>query len=88
VATEGGDGEPVSRADLRDLVSTDDLRDLLGRASRRGDRVSRSYAMEVANSKGFPDPLIEHARIRLWLRSDVEAWLDRNRPGWRGSPPR
>lgn len=78
----------VPRSDLRDLVGIDQLRDLLGRTSRRGEKVARSYAVEIANSKGFPDPLIAHPttedpQIRLWLRADVEAWLDRNRPGWR-----
>lgn len=76
------DDEPVSRAELRDLVDIDQLRDLLGRG--RGERMSRSYATTIANRKGFPDPLIDHPRLRLWRRGDVERWLDANRPGWRG----
>ncbi|WP_131769208.1 hypothetical protein [Candidatus Protofrankia californiensis] len=83
-ADDGEDEGRVPRAELRDLVDIDQLRDLLGRTSRRGERVARSYAVSVANSKGFPDPLIDHPRIRLWRRADVESWLDRNRPGWRG----
>lgn len=75
----------VRRSDLRDLVDVDQLRDLLGRTSRRGERVARSYADSTASAKGFPDPLVDHPRIRLWRRLDVEAWLDANRPGWRES---
>lgn len=78
---EDGAERLYSREELNDLVTIDELRDLLGRL--RGERVSREYAAKVANSKRFPDPLIDHPRLRLWLRVDVEAWLDRNRPGWR-----
>ncbi|WP_368964487.1 hypothetical protein [Parafrankia sp. FMc2] len=81
----------MRRSDLVDLVGIDQLRHLLGAArrdGRRGERVARSYAVEVANSKGFPDPVIAHPsvtdpQIRLWLRGDVERWLDAHRPGWR-----
>ncbi|KPM55657.1 hypothetical protein ACG83_10225 [Frankia sp. R43] len=90
MAGSGGDKEWIHRSDLRDLVGIDQLRDLLGQArrdARRGERVARSYAVEIANSKGFPDPVVAHPsaadpQIRLWLRVDVEAWLDRHRPGW------
>lgn len=75
--------ECVSRAELGDLVDIDQLRDLLGPVSRSGERVSRSYATGIANGKGFPDPLIQHSRLRLWLRRDVDGWMDRNHPGWR-----
>lgn len=80
------DEETVRRADLRDLVGIAQLQEMLGRA--RGESVSRTRAQVVANSKGFPDPLISHPsaedpRVRLWLRADVEAWLDQYRPGWR-----
>lgn len=75
-----------SREELNDLVTVDELRDLLGRL--RGERVSREYAVKVANSKGFPDPLINHPRLRLWLRDEVHAWLDRHRPGWSDPPGR
>lgn len=74
-----------TKAELNSLVTVDELQDLLGLL--RGDRVSRSYANHVADRKGFPDPLINHPRLRQWLRADVEAWMDRNRPGWREAPP-
>ncbi|CAJ60882.1 hypothetical protein FRAAL2233 [Frankia alni ACN14a] len=80
--------ESVRRSALHDLVDIDELRTLLGRTSRRGERVARSYADSISNSKGFPDPLVEHPRLRLWLRADVEEWLDGHRPGWRDPSPR
>lgn len=81
------DEETIRRSDLRDLVGISQLQEMLGRG--RGEAVSRTRAQVVAGAKGFPDPLIVHPssedpRIRLWLRSEVESWLDRNRPGWRG----
>ncbi len=84
VASED-DGRRYSAEELRILVDVDQLRDLLGRV--RGERVSRSYAVRVAERKGFPEPLIDHPRLRLWLRADVERWLDANRPGWRETTP-
>jgi hypothetical protein len=79
----GGDEEWVRRSDLRSLVDIDELRGILGRGSRRRERVARSYADSISRERGFPLPLIEHPRIRLWLRTDVEDWMDRHRPGWR-----
>ena len=78
------DDDLIRRGDLRDLVGVEELRELLVRTSRRGEKVARSYAEEVANSKGFPDPVVAHPtaarpRVRRWLRREVEAWLDRNR---------
>lgn len=70
--------------ELRSLVDIDQLRDLLGR--NRGERMSRSYAVRIAERKGFPEPLIDHPRLRLWLLADVEDWFDRNRSGWRETP--
>lgn len=78
------DDETVTLGELRNAVDIDELRTLLGRTSRRGERVARSYATTVADSRRFPEPIVDHPRLRLWLRADVEAWLDTNRPGWRG----
>jgi hypothetical protein len=85
---EQGEDELVSRAELQDLanlVDVDRLRDLLGPTTRRKERASRSYAGTIAGSRGFPPPLIDHPRLRLWLMRDVAPWLDRHRPGWRGT---
>ncbi|KPM52556.1 hypothetical protein ACG83_30080 [Frankia sp. R43] len=60
----------------RDLADITDLAGMLG--------ISRSRADTVSRMKGFPDPAFTRPRIRLWWRADVEAWADRNRPGWRG----
>ena len=79
----GENDEVIRRDELRDLVDIDELRELLGRTTRRAEKVARSYADSIANRKGFPDPLIDHPRLRLWRRADVERWLDANRPGWR-----
>jgi hypothetical protein len=71
----------VSRAELRDLtrlVDVDRLRDLLAPTTRRQERTSRSYAGTIAGSRGFPPPLIDHPRLRLWLLRDVEPWLDQH----------
>jgi predicted DNA-binding transcriptional regulator AlpA len=37
-------------------------------------RISRSYAAQLVNSKGFPDPTVRIGRTRGWLKTDVEAW--------------
>jgi len=71
------------------LADMADLRELLGRASRRGETVARSYANSISHQRTFPVPLIVHPpggappRVRMWRLADVEAWMDTNRPGWR-----
>ncbi|CAJ60884.1 MULTISPECIES: hypothetical protein [Frankia] len=84
------DDDLIRRADLRDLVGIAQLQAMLGRV--RGEPVSRTRAQVIAGMKGFPDPLISHPsaedpQMRLWLRADVEGWLDTNRPGWRRDVP-
>lgn len=55
--------------------------------------VDRSWIGEVTSRAGFPEPLIVYPRgaarplIRLWLRADVEQWMDGYLPGWRDMPP-
>lgn len=70
-------------------VDTADLREILGQGSRRGETVAPSYAHTISRDRTFPAPEIVHPpvgrpRHRLWRRADVEAWMDRYRPGWRG----
>jgi predicted DNA-binding transcriptional regulator AlpA len=60
-----------------DIVDVADLQSILG--------IGRSRADTITRFKGFPEPVIDRPRYRAWRRADVEAWLDRNRPGWRGS---
>jgi hypothetical protein len=72
--------------DENDLVSIKDIRVMLGKGSRQGKTVSRTYAQQISSRKDFPAPAADLRHIRLWLRSDVEAWMDKNRPTWRKNP--
>jgi len=72
-------GETVTVAELADAVDIDELRDLLGATTRRRERAARSYAQYVAGRKGFPEPIVDHPRLRLWLRREVLAWITANR---------
>ncbi|WP_250283881.1 helix-turn-helix transcriptional regulator [Frankia sp. CiP1_Cm_nod2] len=49
--------------------------------------VSRTRADQLSRRPSFPEPKIRHARVRMWEDSDIEAWLDRYRPDWRGESP-
>lgn len=64
-----GDVPPDEYMDL------EDVRKALG--------VSRSRAYVVTRDREFPDPVMVRPRYRVWRRSDVEAYLDAKRPGWR-----
>lgn len=46
--------------------------------------VARSRAYTISRDRTFPEPVIEKPTYRVWRRVDVEAWMDRYRPGWRG----
>jgi hypothetical protein len=74
----------VAACEEEDLVDMAELRLMLGRASRRGETVARSYAHSVSRDRTFPAPVIDRPRVRLWRRTDVEHWLDEHRPAWRG----
>jgi hypothetical protein len=37
-------------------------------------------AENVAPDLVFPEPVVTHGRCFMWLRADIEAWMDR-RPG-------
>jgi predicted DNA-binding transcriptional regulator AlpA len=45
--------------------------------------VSKQPAHQIAEEKGFPAPLAEDARDRVWSRYEVQAWAKR----WRGEEP-
>jgi hypothetical protein len=71
-----------------DYVDMADLRVILGLGSKRRETVAPSYAHTVSRDVTFPKPAVVHPaegqpRVRLWLRADVEAWMDRYRPNWR-----
>lgn len=80
-----------SRADLEALVGVPEVRELISRGRPR--MVERSWANEVTGWLGFPDPVVIYPRgtakplVRLWLRDEVERWMDGYRPGWRDLPP-
>ncbi len=40
----------------------------------------------LIGQKGFPDPVYELAMGRIWLASDVEAWIAANRPALAEEP--
>lgn len=48
------------------LVGTEEIRQMLG--------VSRSYAAQLVNTKGFPDPWVTIGKTRGWRVEDVEKW--------------
>jgi predicted DNA-binding transcriptional regulator AlpA len=45
--------------------------------------VSKQRAHQIAEEKGFPAPLAEDARGRVWSRYEVQAWAKR----WRVAKP-
>jgi predicted DNA-binding transcriptional regulator AlpA len=36
----------------------------------------------------FPEPAATVDNHPAWHESDIEVWLDANRPGWRDKPPK
>jgi hypothetical protein len=52
-----------------------DIAELLG--------VTKQRAHQIAEEKGFPAPLAEDARGRVWSRHEVAAWAKR----WRAEKP-
>jgi predicted DNA-binding transcriptional regulator AlpA len=45
--------------------------------------VSKQRAHQIAEEQGFPTPLAEDARSRVWSRFEVQAWAR----GWRREKP-
>jgi len=41
--------------------------------------VSRTRADQLSRRPNFPEPKIRHARVRLWEKADVRAWINANR---------
>jgi predicted DNA-binding transcriptional regulator AlpA len=52
--------------------------------------VTKQRANQIAEQKGFPAPLAEDARGRVWSRYEVQAWAERWRTEktWRRGPGR
>jgi predicted DNA-binding transcriptional regulator AlpA len=45
--------------------------------------LTKQRAHQIAAEKGFPSPLAEAARGRVWSKYEVQAWAKR----WRGEKP-
>lgn len=60
-----------------DLMGTVEIRQRLG--------VSKARVHQIVHQKGFPDPVAQVSGVTIWLASDVEAWIARNRPDPQGS---
>ena len=69
-STDGVERRPATPADLMGFA---ELRGLLG--------VGASRAHTISRDRSFPEPWYTGEKERLWLRSDVLAWLERYRPG-------
>jgi predicted DNA-binding transcriptional regulator AlpA len=44
--------------------------------------VSKQRAHQIAEENGFPAPLVEDVRGRVWSRHEVQAWAKRWRREW------
>jgi prophage regulatory protein len=53
------------------LVGIKEVADMIG--------VSRTRADQLSRRPGFPEPVVKHARVRLWEDKDIEAWMKANR---------
>jgi prophage regulatory protein len=53
------------------LVGIKEVADMIG--------VSRTRADQLSRRPGFPEPVVKHARVRLWEDKDIQAWMKANR---------
>jgi predicted DNA-binding transcriptional regulator AlpA len=53
------------------LVGIKEVADMLG--------VSRTRADQLSRRPGFPEPIVKHARVRLWEDKDIQACMQANR---------
>jgi predicted DNA-binding transcriptional regulator AlpA len=70
------------------LFATQEIGDDVTRGTARREiaellGVSKQRAHQIAEEKGFPAPLAEDARGRVWGRYEVQAWAKR----WRKEKP-
>ncbi len=73
--------DPPRPATPDELVGIAEVRAALG--------VAKARAYVISRYRDFPPPWYvgDDGRVRLWLRSEVEIWLDQHRPGWRETTP-
>lgn len=65
-------------AERPEVVTIRGLAAMLGTSTQRADQLSRT--------KGFPDHLPSRDRTRVWLVSDVDAWIAVHRPDQQQPP--
>jgi prophage regulatory protein len=56
-----------------ELMGTVEIRERLG--------VSKARVHQLVREKGFPDPVAKVSGVTIWLKSDIEAWIAKHRPG-------
>jgi predicted DNA-binding transcriptional regulator AlpA len=61
-----------------DLVGTSEIMKMMG--------VSRQRVHQLTHSSEFPTPAASLDGGKVWLRSEVQEWIDLNRPSTRGHP--
>jgi hypothetical protein len=57
---------------LDDLVTSEDIAQRLGLAGRR-----TVNTLLARGTDGFPAPVMDRGKVRLWLWSEVHAWAER-----------
>lgn len=62
--------------DLKDLITSIDIIDLIHKAN--GRKWSLSYFNIKKNFKDFPDPAYQSGRIYLWSKKDIIKYIDNN----------
>lgn len=66
------DGNRRYRRDEIRLWGSAEIADRLG--------VVRQRVYQIANRKGFPDPVAQLSMGQVWLADEVEAWIAVHRP--------
>jgi len=66
------EGKRVYRRDEIRLMGSAEIAERLG--------VVRQRVYQIANRKGFPDPVGVLSMGQVWLADEVEAWIKVNRP--------
>lgn len=61
----------MSDMKLPPLVGAAEIQDMLG--------VSRQRVQQLVNAPGFPAPVLVLRMGKIWLRSDIEAWMEQRK---------
>ncbi|WP_442791537.1 hypothetical protein [Micromonospora sp. NBC_01813] len=60
-----------------DLVGSAEIAEMLGQP---GTPLSRQRTYTITRSRTFPLPVAKLKQGEVWLRADVERWIQENRP--------